>query len=58
MINFDEIISPPISDETAHAIGEFLYSLAAAWEEQHFSQMSRYCHDDTPQVCDPEHPWL
>lgn len=45
-----------ISDETASVLSEFLYELAAAWENRYLTQLRRY-HSRQRNLYDPEHPW-
>jgi hypothetical protein len=53
---FDLVFPHNISDETASALGDFLYQLAAACENRYFVQIRRY-HRRQMNLYDPDAPW-
>lgn len=53
---FDPIFPNDISDETASALGDFLYQLAAACENRYYVQIRRYRHRQM-NLYDSDAPW-
>lgn len=53
---FDPVFPDDLSDETASALSEFLYQLAAACESRYFVQLRRY-HRRQMNLYDPDAPW-
>jgi len=59
MSTIDSLLPDPISDETAVALCELLYTLADAFENHYFAQLRRYyqAFDDLqPDLFDPDEP--
>jgi hypothetical protein len=54
--HFDPVFPDELSDETASALSEFLYQLAAACESRYFVQLRRY-HRQQMNLYDPDAPW-
>ena len=53
---FEPVFPDDLSDETASALSEFLYQLAAACENRYFVQLRRY-HRQQMNLYDPDAPW-
>ena len=53
---FDPPFPDGLSDESASALSEFLYQLAAACESRYFVQLRRY-HRRQMNLYDPDTPW-
>jgi hypothetical protein len=52
---FDPVFPDDLSDETASALSDFLYQLAAACESRYFVQLRRY-HRRQMNLYDPDAP--
>jgi hypothetical protein len=53
---FEPVFPDDLSDETASALSDFLYQLAAACERRYVVQLRRY-HARQMNLYDPEAPW-
>jgi hypothetical protein len=53
---FDPLFPDDLSDESASALSEFLYQLAAECENRYFAQLRRY-HRRQMNLYDPDMPW-
>jgi hypothetical protein len=49
---------PPLSDEAAVAISDFLAELHLLFETHYFAQLRRYYQQHRPDPPDPHQPWL
>jgi hypothetical protein len=55
-LRFDPLFPNDISDETASALSDLLYQLAAACENRYFAQLRRDHHRQM-NLYDPDAPW-
>jgi hypothetical protein len=55
--DLDAFLDWPVTDESAWLIAELLRQMAQCWENNHFSQIRRYLHDNRPPPKDPQAPW-
>lgn len=49
---------PPLSDESAAAISDFLLELHLHFDNRYFAQLRRYDQECRPDPPDPRQPWL
>jgi hypothetical protein len=49
---------PPLSDEAAAAISDFLVELHVLFDNRYFAQLRRFHQQQRPDPADPHQPWL